>query len=165
MADQLQTARRRTDNSRECSCSSTTQLSTLNFSTTLKTLLLDNSTFIEDRRAFRFRCDEISEIELWNRMRTSRGTHFRLLRDANVFRLGEKRAALLRRLRGRRFVSCRRFCPNEFSERRVYFFRRWKNFRDVGFQNYDVRSFGITARVFSPSALREIVFASHSVSF
>src|SRR6266481_4627050 len=35
MADQLQTARRHTDNSRECSCSSTTlnnQLSTINFS-------------------------------------------------------------------------------------------------------------------------------------
>src|SRR4029077_16031983 len=34
MVDQLQTARRHTDNSRECSCSSSTQLSTLNFSTT-----------------------------------------------------------------------------------------------------------------------------------
>src|SRR6478672_11114035 len=82
MADQLQTARRHTDNSRECSCSFMTQLSTLNFSTTQPSPRI--------RRAFRFGRDEISEIELWNRMRAGRSTHFRLLRDANVLWFSEE---------------------------------------------------------------------------
>src|SRR4030095_15247411 len=42
------------------------------------------------RRAFRFGRDEMSEIELGNRTRTSRSTHFRLLRDANVLGLSEE---------------------------------------------------------------------------
>src|SRR5436309_13451841 len=80
MADQLQTARRHTDNSRECSCSFTTQLSTSH-----------QLNLREDSGCFRFGRDEISEIGLWNRMHTSRSSsHFRLLRDANVLRLGEE---------------------------------------------------------------------------
>src|SRR5215831_16470622 len=59
MADQLQTERRHTDNSRECFCSSTNQLSTLDFSTTqrrascieTRSMILDIRQGIRRRRA------------------------------------------------------------------------------------------------------------------
>src|SRR6478609_11783361 len=57
MADQPQTARRRTDNSRECSCSFTTfnnQLSTINFRADSKDSLRNTDVFCFGEKAQRF---------------------------------------------------------------------------------------------------------------
>ena len=77
-------------------------------------------------------------------------------RNAQVAHYIIQRALLLRRF------QC--LLTNDSSQRSVHRFRVGEYLGDIRLQNDDVRSFCITARVFSTLALREIVFVAHRSS-